>query len=116
MEDLPNEIEFKINDILKSNGYKTYKQVIATFENNNSNSTIKKGECLLCKEKDERIADLKETIKDLKENMNTIKEINKNFKGIIDSQQSVIQSLQIHIDDLQQHQLDTGKDVKSQAG
>lgn len=59
-------------------------------------------ECKLCKEKDERIADLKD--------------MNAGYKHIIESQQSVIHSLQLHIDDLQQLHFDDEEDIKSQAG
>lgn len=65
--------------------------------------------CKLCKEKDDRIVDLKDTI-------NNLKEINTSYQGIINTQQSVIHSLQTHIDDLQQHHFVNEEDVKSQAG
>lgn len=58
--------------------------------------------CKLCKEKDERIADLKE--------------MNAGYKHIIESQQSVIQSLQLHIDDLQQHHFDVDESTPSRTG
>jgi hypothetical protein len=58
--------------------------------------------CLLCKEKDERIADLKE--------------MNASYKVIIDTQQSMIQSLQDHIDDLQQPHFDADESTPSRTG
>lgn len=69
--------------------------------------------CPLCKDKDERIKDLKETIDILKEN---IKSLGNSFKISIETQQSVIHQLQDQIDDLQQQHFDDEEDITSQAG
>jgi hypothetical protein len=69
--------------------------------------------CPLCKDKDERIKDLKETIDILKEN---IKSLGNSFKISIETQQSVIHQLQDQIDDLQQQHFDTDDTITSQAG
>jgi plasmid maintenance system antidote protein VapI len=102
MEVLPNEIELKINDILKNHGYKTFKQMSDLMVCESTPTYHKRIECQMCKEKDQRIADLKE--------------MNAGYKLIIESQQSVIHSLQLHIDDLQQHHFDVDESTPSRTG
>lgn len=65
--------------------------------------------CKLCKEKDDRIVDLKDTI-------NNLKEMNASYQGIINTQQSVIHSLQTHIEDLQQLHFDSDEAAPPRTG
>lgn len=72
MEDLPNEIEFKINDFLKSKGYKTYRQMTDSIVCESPPIYNKNPECQMCKEKDQRIKDLKEMISMQKETISSL--------------------------------------------
>lgn len=72
MEDLPYEIEFKINDFLGKNGYKTFQQLNELIVCESQQPNNKKSECQMCKEKDQRIIDLKEMIKMQKETIQSL--------------------------------------------
>lgn len=69
--------------------------------------------CKLCKEKDQRIADLQKSIEMWETNFKTL---STSFQTVVQSYISDKQYLQDHIDDLQQQQFDDQQDVTSQAG